>query len=79
VVAPELDGMTAAMKFRGREVEFVCHVTGEGAGPKIIRVNGRSLDFEREANPYRDGGAVVSNEVLDAALDRPRNVMEIEV
>ena len=79
VVARELDGMTAAMKFRGRDVEFVYRVTGGGTGPKTVRVNGRPMEFEREANPYREGGAVIGNDALDAALDRPRNVVEIEV
>jgi cellobiose phosphorylase len=79
VVPPELDGMTARTRLLGREVEFVYHVSGAGAGPKRIRVNGRAIEFEREANPYREGGALIGDEALEAALDRPRNVVEIEL
>jgi cellobiose phosphorylase len=79
VVVPELDGMTARTKLLGRDVELGCCVSGPGAGPKRILVNGREVEFEREANPYRVGGALIGDEALEAALDRPRNVVEVEL
>ena len=71
--------MTARTKLLGREVELVYRVSGAGAGPRRVLVNGREMQFEREANPCREGGALIGDETLEAALDRPRNTMEIEL
>ena len=49
------------------------------AGPQRVVVNGWDLNFEREPDPYREGGAALRDQALDAALDRPRNVLEIEM
>jgi 1,2-beta-oligoglucan phosphorylase len=79
VIPAELDGMTARMDFRGRTVEFTYHVTGPGAGPREIRINGKPVEFTREANPYRPGGALIPDAVLEQACDRDVNSVEISL
>jgi len=79
VIPPELDGMTARMDFRGRTVAFIYHVTGPGAGPQAIRINGKPVEFTREANPYRPGGAIIPDTAFQAACDRDMNTVEIDL
>ena len=77
VIPAELDGLTARMDFRGRTVEFTYHVTGPGAGPREIRINDNPVTFDREANPYRPGGALIPDAVFEHACDRDVNSVEI--
>lgn len=79
VIPPELDGMTARLDFRGRPVEFTYHVTGPGAGPREIRINDKPVEFTREANPYRPGGAQIPDAVFEQACDRETNTVEIDL
>jgi cellobiose phosphorylase len=79
VLAPSLDGLEASLRFHGRELTVRYRVEGTGFGPRALTVNGRTTPFEREANPYRVGGAVLPLERFLAALDRPANVVELSV
>lgn len=79
VMARSLDGLQASMRFRGRAVTFVYRVGGPGFGPHAVSINGKAAVFDRENNPYRQGGAVIPLERFIAMLDTDRNRVEIEV
>jgi cellobiose phosphorylase len=79
VLAPALDGLTATLRFRGRPVKFVYRVQGPGFGPHRLNVNGKAVAFDREKNPYREGGAVVPLGRFLGLLDREENVIEVTV
>ena len=79
VLPCEYDGLQAKMRFRERDVTFVYHVSGAAAGPERLCVNGVDLDFERETNPYRTGGAVITDAALAAALHDESNIVDVYV
>jgi cellobiose phosphorylase len=79
VLARELDGLRASMRLRGRHVTFVYRVSGAGFGPRAISINGKPAKFDREANPYRDGGAVLSLQDFVSMLDADENTVELDV
>ncbi|MES2657543.1 MAG: hypothetical protein V4689_02940 [Verrucomicrobiota bacterium] len=56
VIPPELDGLAAKLNLGGHGVEVVYRTGKTGRGPVSIDLNGASLDFVREANPYRHAG-----------------------
>jgi 1,2-beta-oligoglucan phosphorylase len=79
VMARELDGLRASLRFRGRRVTFAYRVSGPGFGPRALSVNGKPADFEREKNSYREGGAVIPLARFVAMLDRDENSVEIDI
>jgi CRISPR-associated protein Csx3 len=66
VMDASLDGLVVAMTFRGRAVKFRYHVKNRGFGPTKVEVSGKGLSIQREANPYREGGAMIAADVFDA-------------
>lgn len=79
VLARGLDGLRASLRFRGRAVTFEYRVRGAGYGPRSIAINGKTTAFEREHNPYREGGAVMPLDRFVELLDLDDNHVEIEV
>jgi cellobiose phosphorylase len=79
VLARSLDGLEAALRFRGCRVVFAYHVEGPGFGPRAISVNGKAVSFDYEDNAYRAGGAVFSLEPFMALLEADDNRVEIWV
>ncbi|HEX5660598.1 MAG TPA: amylo-alpha-1,6-glucosidase [Polyangiales bacterium] len=79
VLAPSLNGLTAALKLHGRAVTFHYRVQGPGFGPQSLTINGKATPFEREANPYREGGAVLKLARFLALLDANENTVELVV
>jgi hypothetical protein len=59
----------------GRRFEVVYRVGERGSGPTALVLNHRPLAFEREANPYRTGGAVVRREALAGRLGRANKLV----
>jgi cellobiose phosphorylase len=78
VMARSLDGLQASLRFRGRAVTFVYRGGGPGFGPRAVSINGKPAAFDRENNPYREGGAAIPLERFIAMLDTDRNRVEIE-
>ncbi len=74
-----LDGLRARLRLAGREVELVYRVGERGCGPTALVWNGRPLAFEREANPYRSGGAEVPLDALRERLAPGRNELVVEL
>ncbi|MEY3897584.1 MAG: hypothetical protein RLZZ214_3105 [Verrucomicrobiota bacterium] len=56
VIPPELDGLAVTLNLAGHVVEVVYEIGNAGCGPTAIGLNGTSLEFLREDNPYRVGG-----------------------
>jgi len=69
VLDPSLDGLVVSLNFRGRAAKFRYHVKSDAAfSPKKIEVAGKPLTFTKQANPYREGGALIPQDVFDAAV-----------
>jgi cellobiose phosphorylase len=64
VIAPELDGLKACLRLAGHPVEVVYRVTAAGCGPVAIDLNGTAVQFAREENRYRLGGARIPLELF---------------
>jgi cellobiose phosphorylase len=79
VLAGCLNGMQASLRFRGRSVTFLYRVSGPGFGPHAVTINGNAAAFDREANPYRLGGAVIPLSRFMSMLDASDNRVQIEV
>jgi cellobiose phosphorylase len=68
VIPPALDGLKVAVNLAGHRVEVDYQVGPLGHGPRTISLNGAALEFSRDPNPYRTGGAVVPLPPLLARL-----------
>lgn len=79
VLAPSLDGLEAALLFRGRPVTFAYRVDGQGFSPRAISINGTAVELDYEDNPYRPGGAVLPLERFLSLLEADHNRVEIQV
>ncbi|MCW5891144.1 MAG: hypothetical protein KIT14_11420 [bacterium] len=77
VLPRALDGLALDATLAGRRVRIEYRVARRGAGPAALTLNGAPLPFEREANPYRTGGAVVSTATLRARLGGPHDVLVV--
>jgi hypothetical protein len=60
VIPARLHGLAAEVELAGAPLRILYRIQREGCGPTGLCLNGRELPFEREPNPYRPGGAVVS-------------------
>ena len=59
VIPKELNNLTASFNYFDRRISICVKTTNGVAGPRRIHINGKSVPFEREDNPYRRGGAVL--------------------
>jgi cellobiose phosphorylase len=79
VIPHSLDGLSASMDFMGHSVTFLYAIKENSHGPKDISINGKTIEFTVEDNPYRRGGAVILADRFLAMLDRRDNIVEIRV
>jgi cellobiose phosphorylase len=79
VLPKELDGLNLQMAFRSAKVNLIYQVSGSEKGVTKIEINDINIDFERESNPYRPGGAVIEDAKLKAALNKDENLMRITI
>ena len=79
VMPATLDGLRAEIELAGTPVSVVYRTGALGHGPTALRLNGAPLPFEREANPYRTGGAVVVMAALRERLTGTANTLEIQL
>jgi len=79
VLPRELDGLAVDVELAGRHVRIVYAIAARGCGPVALELNGAVLPFERERNPYRDGGAVVAMASLGALLKPSGNELRIRL
>jgi cellobiose phosphorylase len=74
VLPRSLDGLRARIGLGDAELEVVYRVGARGHGPSALAIDGRPLAFEREPNPYREGGAMVASAAL---RERPGRRLEV--
>jgi cellobiose phosphorylase len=79
VLARSLDGLQASLRFRGQPVTFSYRVAGPGFGPSAITINGKPAAIDREANPYRQGAALIPLKGFLALLDARANRVEVTI
>ena len=79
VLTRSLDGLEAAMQFRGHGLRFKYRVSAQGFAPRAISINGKAVTFTREPNRYRKGGAVIPLADFTALLRDGNNEVEIEL
>ena len=77
VVPTALDGLTASLRIAGHPVEIIYHTGTTGRGPVSIALNGESIDFFRDNNPYRPGGARISKSSWEGRLTAASNHLTI--
>ena len=77
VIAPALDGLRVTTTLLGKPIEVSYAVGAKGCGVSRIELNGRTLTFERESNPYREGAARVPIEAVTNALQAKKNRLAI--
>ncbi len=66
VIPKSLDRLEADLVLADRPVTVVYRIAERGHGPTEMTLNGVPLEFEREPNPYRTGGARVTiSDIVD--------------
>ncbi len=79
VLPRSLDGLRATLDVAGKRLEIAYRVGARGCVPRAILLNGAALPFEREENPYREGGAVVPMSTLRERLRGGPNELVVEL
>jgi cellobiose phosphorylase len=79
VLPPALDGLGVDLTLDGRPLRVEYRVGDRGAGVTALTLNGTPLPFEREANPYRLGAAVVPTSTLRARRRGAGDVLVVQV
>ncbi len=79
VLPAHFDGLVAHTELEDRAVAVHYRIGPLGHGPRTVRCNGQALAFDRQAHPYRTGGAVIALDLLREHLHDGRNDIEIEV
>jgi len=77
VMLKEMDGLVAEIAYGNNSLSLSYHVVNNTHSPERITVNGSELEFSREANPYRTGGAVIDKELFESFLVPGENIVEI--
>lgn len=72
VIPKSLDGLNIELLIEGRKVRILYQIEEKGCGPVSVNLNGEDVDFVREPNAYRTGGARI-------ALDRFRRGLVEEI
>jgi cellobiose phosphorylase len=79
VVPPSLNGMKVTLRIGGALVEVVYHIGATGCGVRSAEINGRSLEFTREPNPYRLGAIRISLKSVTDAISGGPNQLSVVV
>jgi cellobiose phosphorylase len=79
VIPAALDRLSVTSTLLGKPIEVSYAVGAKGCGVSQIELNGRTLKFEREHNPYREGAARVAIEAVRETLQAKKNRLEIAV
>jgi cellobiose phosphorylase len=79
VIPRHLNGMSASMHLKGRNVTFMYTVNTKGFGPKSISINDQTVEFTREENHYRMGGALIPADRFLSMLNRDENTIRVHL
>jgi cellobiose phosphorylase len=77
VIPSALDGLQVTTTLLGKPVEVSYAIGAKGCGVSRIELNGHTLTFEREHNPYREGAARVPIKAVTDALQAKKNSLKI--
>ena len=77
VLPSRFNGLTVQMDYGGRPVTLEYKIGRKQQGVTRIVINSRECPFDREANPYRLGGAMIEDERINVLMDRTDNRIEI--
>jgi len=72
-----MDGLEVSMSLLGFPVTFQYKIIDRSFGPNQIRINGERVEFDREENKYRDGGAMISRDLYLVMLNPKENKIEV--
>ncbi len=78
VLPKALDGLSVEIELGGRPLTVVYRIAAKGYAPTSLTLNGTALSFDREANPYRTGGAAVPMTALNE-LSTATNTLEVQL
>jgi|GEM_PF-42314 len=79
VMPRALDGLHADIEWQGRPFDVLYRVGRAGCGVRRVELNGGLLPFTSEANPHRQGAALIPRAALAERLKEERNRLEIEI
>lgn len=79
VMPQALDGLRVELDLVGHRFDITYRIGPHGYGPQSLTLNRTRLPFERQENPYRTGGVVVSMALLREALVQDLNEFTIEL
>jgi 1,2-beta-oligoglucan phosphorylase len=77
VIPSALDGLKVATTLLGKPIEVSYAVGAKGCAVSRIELNGHTLAFEREHNPYREGAARVPIKAVTDVLQAKKNSLKI--
>ncbi len=77
VLPRRLNGLSLTTDRLGTTARIRYFVSGKNKGLRRIEINGRPVSFSRSANPYRLGGAVISDRLLTE--NENKSIPEIKV
>lgn len=79
-VMPEsFDGFAASLTMRGRNITLRYAVKQSTHSPVSVLINGKAVEFVREQNPYRHGGAMINFKGFLSLLKPENNLVEIRL
>jgi len=79
VMPKALDGLRADLELVGKQVGVEYCIAELGYGPTALSLNGTALPFQREANPYRVGGAEVPMAAVSERLTDGTNTLRVQL
>jgi cellobiose phosphorylase len=79
VIPASLDGLKADLRLAGHAVTVLFLIESIGCGPASIDLNGVELEFTRETNPYRPGGARISMDSFTRGLGADGSLLTVRI
>lgn len=77
VIPSSLDDLNVNLNFLNKNISLFYYPKEENFSPKLILINGKSIEFSLEQNLYRSGGAVIPENQFVSYLDAEINTIQI--
>jgi hypothetical protein len=75
----DFDGLNIEMQLAGKNVRLIYSVSGNDRPVINIEINSIPVEFAREQNPYRLGGASIKINKFRTLLNRAENTIKISL
>ncbi|OQA02250.1 MAG: hypothetical protein BWY69_01165 [Planctomycetes bacterium ADurb.Bin401] len=79
VMTKDFDGLNIEMQLAGKNVRLIYSVSGNDRPVINIEINSIPVEFAREQNPYRLGGASIKIDKFRTLLNRAENTIKISL